>query len=265
MINSNDTILEFKDVCFGYSATETLHNISFKVQKGDFIAVVGPNGGGKTTLIKLALGLVHPQRGHILLLDKPPCETRKNAGYVPQLFMFDQTFPVQVRDIVRMGRIDCLRFGFYRKKDDMEVDRALTEAEALDLKNRQFSELSGGERQRVLLAQALVSRPEILLLDEPTANVDATVEKRLYKLFKKLNEKVTVFLVSHNLNIVTKHANKILCVNKTAAIHSTQDLSKSHAGFLFVNDMTVFTHSNTCPVSDATGLLQTDHKAPKES
>ncbi len=256
--------MDFQDVCFGYTSVETVHNISFKVQKGDFIAVVGPNGGGKTTLIKLALGLVHPQRGRVRLLGKPPQETRKKVGYVPQLFMFDQTFPVQVKDVVRMGRIDRLKWGFYRKTDDMEVDRALLEAEATELKNRSFSELSGGERQRVLLAQALVSRPEILMLDEPTANVDASVEKRLYDLFKKLNEKVTVFLVSHNLNVVTKHANRVLCVNKTAAIHSTRDLSKSHAGFLSANDMTVFTHSDTCPVSDATELLKSDHNAQME-
>jgi zinc transport system ATP-binding protein len=260
---TRDTVLEFRDVCFGYTANETLHNVSFCVQNGDFLAVVGPNGGGKTTLIKLALGLVRPQRGKVLLFGKNPRDTRKRVGYVPQIFMFDQTFPVRVKDVVRMGRIDCARWGFYRKIDDKAVDRALDEAEASELKHKPFSELSGGERQRVLLAQALVSRPELLLLDEPTANVDAVTEKRLYELFKKLNTGMTVFLISHNLNVVTRHANRVLCVNRTAGMHSTQDVSGSHIS-LPDNDMTLLTHSDNCPVTDSTVFLQTDHRAKTE-
>lgn len=254
-------VLEFRDVCFGYSAVETIHNVSFTVREGAFVAVVGPNGGGKTTLVKLALGLIKPHRGKILLFHRDPSETRSRVGYVPQILLFDPNFPVRVKDVVRMGRVEKVRWGGYRKTDDESVENALEKVEAVDLLNAAFSDLSGGERQRVLLAQALVSQPELLILDEPTANVDSGGEKRLYDLLKKMNETLTIFLVSHNLNVVTRHADQILCVNRTAELHAIETVSTSQMQTASGTDLTVLLHTDRCPVTDSSRFVNTEHRA----
>lgn len=264
MSKTRQPVLEFSDVCFGYSSVETIHNASFAVQDGAFVAVVGPNGGGKTTLIKLALGLIKPQRGKILLFGRDPTETRARVGYVPQIMMFDPHFPVRVKDVVRMGRVEKVRWGKYRKTDDTTVLDALEKVEAADLVDKAFSELSGGERQRVILAQALVGHPELLILDEPTANVDAIVEKRLYDLLKKINETITIFLVSHNLSVVTKHADHILCVNHTADLHPIESVSKASVQSVNGTDLTVLFHADNCPVTDSSPYMNTEHRADPE-
>lgn len=264
MKSTGDIILEFRNVCFGYDSGEILHNVSFAVSRGDFVAVVGPNGGGKTTLIKLALGLNQPQRGTVLLFGDSPQKTRSRAGYVPQALMFDPGFPVRVRDVVRMGRVDHVRWGLYRKMDNLAVDRALTATESLELEKKPFSDLSGGERQRVLLAQALVSEPELLLLDEPTANVDAGVEKRLYELFNRLHYDKTLFLVSHNLNVVTRHATHVLCVNHTAEYHPIDAIASSQVQTADGADLTLLFHTAQCPVTDASRHMALEHKADRE-
>ncbi|MGB3976950.1 MAG: ABC transporter ATP-binding protein [bacterium] len=264
MNKSRQPVLEFRDVCFGYSSVETIHNASFVVREGAFVAVVGPNGGGKTTLIKLALGLIKPQRGKILLFGRDPTETRARVGYVPQIMMFDPHFPVRVKDVVRMGRVEKVRWGMYRKADDASVLDALEKVEAIDLMNKAFSDLSGGERQRVILAQALIGHPELLILDEPTANVDAVVEKRLYDLLKKINETITIFLVSHNLNVVTKHADHVLCVNHTADLHPIDAVSKSSMQSVSGADLTVLFHADNCPVTDPSRYMNIDHRADLE-
>lgn len=265
MSTHSEPILEFRDVCFGYGPGEILHNVSFKVKRGDFVAVVGPNGGGKTTLIKLALGLIQPKRGSVRLFGDDPEKTRRRAGYVPQALLFDPGFPVRVRDVVRMGRVDRIRMGLYRKTDDRAVDRALEATEAMNLARKAFSELSGGERQRVLLAQALVSEPEFLLLDEPTANVDAGVEKRLYDLFNRLHHDVTLFLVSHNLNVVTRHATHVLCVNHTAEIHSIDTIAAEQMRSADGADLTLLLHTAQCPVTDSSRLMAVDHRAQQDN
>ncbi len=265
MTRIDENILEFRDVCFGYGSGEVLHNVSFTVRRGDFVAVVGPNGGGKTSLIKLALGLVQPRHGQVKLFGEPPQQTRARVGYVPQALLFDPGFPVRVRDVVRMGRVERVRWGLFRKIDDSAVNRALAATEALDLATKAFSELSGGERQRVLLAQALVSEPELLLLDEPTANVDASVEKRLYELFSRLHKNVTLFLVSHNLNVVTRHATHVLCVNRTAEIQPIDSVTSTQLQSADGADLTMLFHTTQCPVTDASRFMATHHRAGQET
>jgi zinc transport system ATP-binding protein len=257
-------ILEFRDVCFGYTAVETIHNVSFTVREGAFVAVVGPNGGGKTTLIKLALGLIKPHRGKILLFNRNPAATRSRVGYVPQILLFDPNFPVRVKDVVRMGRVEKVSWVGYRRTDDALVNDALEKVDAVNLVNAAFSDLSGGERQRVMLAQALAGQPELLILDEPTANIDSNAEKRLYDLLKKMNETLTIFLVSHNLNVVTRHADQILCVNRTAELHAVETVSKTQMQTASGTDLTVLFHTDSCPVTDSSRFINTEHRAGRE-
>ena len=208
-----DIVLDFKNVCFAYEQREVLHNINMQIRRKDMIAVVGPNGGGKSTLLKLALGIIRPVRGEIELFGKPINGQIKHTGYVPQSLMYDNSFPVNVMDVVLMGRAERHVCGLYNKTDKAVAMQALEEVELADLARRSFSQLSGGEKQRVMIAQALASEPEIIFLDEPTANVDSIIENKIYDLLAELNKRITIIVVSHNLNVVTRYASHLACVN----------------------------------------------------
>jgi len=260
-----DIILQFEDVCFAYENSEILHNISFPVRKGDMLAVVGPNGAGKSTLLKLTLGLLKPLRGKIRIFNLPPNKCRTKIGYVPQYLIFDQAFPVSVLDVVLIGRVDKHLFGPFRKKDKIIAMDALEKVDLAHLATRPFSKLSGGERQRVLIAQALVSNPELLLLDEPTANVDNKTEHEIYNLLNRLNKDITIIIVSHNLNVVTRHASHVLCVNKTTTIVPMNEFNKSnHLHTVFKGDIAVLQHCQDCQVIDSSSVMNEPHHADKE-
>ncbi|MCD4652378.1 metal ABC transporter ATP-binding protein [bacterium] len=261
MNKHQDKVIEFINVCFSYGVNEILHNVDFDICRNDFVAVVGPNGGGKTTLIKLILGLIKPQRGTVKLLGDLPKLTRYRVGYVPQIVHYDLRFPVTVRDVVRMGRIGMHGFGAFKKNDDLAVQNALNKTYSLEFIDQSFADLSGGERQRVMLAQALVADPDILLLDEPTANIDSSVEKELFELFRKLNESITFVLVSHNLNVVTKHANKILCINRTTQIRSLENMTTSQIHSAEGAELALLLHNDQCPVHDSSKTMKFEHKA----
>ena len=259
-----DIILQFKDVCFAYENAEILHNVSFFVNKGDMVAVVGPNGAGKSTLLKLSLGLLKPLRGKISVFNHPPVKVRTKIGYVPQYLIFDQVFPVNVLDVVLLGRVDKHLFGPFRKKDKIIAMDALEKVELSKFASRAFSKLSGGERQRVLIAQALVSNPELLLLDEPTANVDNKTELEIFNLLNRLNQDITIVMVSHNLNVVTRHASHVLCVNKTASILSMKDYNESNKLHTVVKgDVAVLQHCENCQINDPSSVFNEPHHAKK--
>ena len=211
-----------RDVCFAYGANEVLHNVSFDIPRKALVAVVGPNGGGKTTLLNLLLGVLQPRFGSISVLGKPAAVGRRRIGFVPQHIHFDPSFPISVIESVMLGRAAENLFGGFNKQDRRVAAEAL-ETVGLSYKAKSlFAELSGGERQRVLIAQALCYETELLLLDEPTANVDAKTEAELYALFKELNKTKTVMIVSHNLRVVISHATHILCVNRTVDLHDVK-------------------------------------------
>lgn len=260
MSNTVKPVVQFEQVCFSYGRSEVLHDISVTVNESDFVAVVGPNGGGKTTLIRLILGLIKPMHGTIRLFNGLPVETRHRVGYVPQSLHYDCHFPVRVKDVVRMGRVEKTRFGRFGELDDEAVKRALDSTHGRYLMNKPFAELSGGERQRVLLAQALVADPGLLLLDEPTANVDSVVEKELFELFCELNKKLPIIMVSHNLNVVTLHASHVLCVNRTAEMHELDSVSANRINSAEGTDLAVIFHNQQCPVHDASYVMKSAHK-----
>jgi zinc transport system ATP-binding protein len=196
--------------------------VTFKVRRGSFVAIVGPNGGGKTTLLKLILGLLTPDRGRIEVLGLPPVRARRRVGYMPQHVNLDPRFPVNAGDVVLMGRLGPRRpLGPYRPADLTAAREALAACEAADLYARPFASLSGGQRQRVLIARAIAGEPELLLLDEPTASLDPAVQDDLYELLQQLNERMTVVMVSHDVSTVSRHVDQVLCVNVQVAQHET--------------------------------------------
>jgi zinc transport system ATP-binding protein len=218
-------VITIENVSFSYDGVPVLEKVSFTVDSGDFSIMVGPNGGGKTTLLKLILGLLKPSSGVVRVFGKPPEKVRHSIGYMPQHQQFDPKFPVAVADVVLMGRLKEGRFGLYSKDDRKIASLALKEIGMSEYEKRSFSALSGGQRQRVLLARALVGDPHLLLLDEPTANVDLEVETRLMSILEELNKRMTILMVTHDLGFVTDAVKACVCVNRKAFIHPTAELS----------------------------------------
>ena len=216
-------LVEINDLCFSYRAQEVLHHINLTVEEGDFVSIIGPNGGGKSTLLKLILGLLSPSRGTVRIKGRPPRAAMASIGYMPQHFNHHHHFPATALDIVLMGCHDPrqrLRFGAgkQRRRQGMAVLERLGVA---DFAGRRIADLSGGQRQRILIARALVSQPELLILDEPTSNIDTKGQTELYQLLQELNQELTIITVSHNLFIVSSYAKSIACLNRRLHYHKS--------------------------------------------
>jgi len=237
-----------RDLTFSYDGTPVIEHAELCVDEGSFVSIVGPNGGGKTTLLKLMLGLLRPASGSVAIFGRKPSEARSETGYVPQRPQFDPQFPISVRDVILTGRLGTSR-GFFRSNSaDREIARAaLAEVELGDMKDAMFSSLSGGQQQRALIARALASRPRMLLLDEPTAGLDRIVESRLYKLLRELTKRLTVVLVSHDLGFVSKFVDRVVCVNREVHIHPTSDLSSDLINELYGTDVKLIRHDVHTP------------------
>jgi zinc transport system ATP-binding protein len=208
--------VRFEDVSFSYRDHVVLDRARFHIHEGEFSALVGPNGAGKTTVLKLLLGLARPVSGFIDVFGKKPEEARAEIGYVPQMASFDAAFPIAVREVVRMGR---LRGGIrrYVSDDARAVDRALEAADVGDLAARHYAALSGGQRRRVLVARALAAEPRLLLLDEPTANMDSDSEARLFSALGSLKGRTTVLIVTHDTGFVSALTDSVFCVGDRGA------------------------------------------------
>jgi zinc transport system ATP-binding protein len=251
--------VEVRDVCFSYGAQEVLHNVSFALAPRTLVAVVGPNGGGKTTLLRLLLGALAPRYGTIRVLGQAPELARGRVGYVPQSIPFDPRFPVSVREVVLMGRVGKARLGLFGGEDRDAARRALARVRLERFEGRAFAELSGGERQRVMIAQALACGSELLLLDEPVANIDPEHASQMYELFRELSADVTVLMVSHNLGVVTGHATHVLCVNRTAGLHAIGEVASQTFTEAFGGSLTAIRHDASCHVMDPSAALHGPH------
>jgi zinc transport system ATP-binding protein len=245
--------IEFKRVDFSFNGTLALEDVSFIVNGGDFASIVGPNGGGKTTILKLVLGLLAPLTGSVSVLGKEPKKARRQIGYMPQYAHFDPSFPVSVLDVVMMGRLGKKRLNprFFSSEDRDNSIGALGNVYLERFEDKSFAELSGGQRQRVLIARALVSEPELLLLDEPTANLDRVVERQFYDLLSELNGNgLTVIIVSHDLGFVSRYVKNVVCVNRTVVMHDTAEVDSETVSEFFGGDFRMVHHDRTCAEGD---------------
>lgn len=210
-----------------YDNTLALENICLNVREGEFLGIIGPNGGGKSTLLKAILNLVRPSSGEVLIYGKPPSESHGIIGYVPQHTLLDRKFPISVFEVVLSGFTSTKITPFYRysKEDIKKAEEMLELLDITPLSQRQISSLSGGQFQRMLIARALASNPRLLLLDEPTASVDAKTREHIYELLAKLNKEMTIILVSHDLLAISTRVNRIACLNESLVYHGEPELT----------------------------------------
>lgn len=241
------TVVEFTGVSFSYGGAPVLEEVSFAVRQGEFVGVVGPNGGGKTTLLRLASGILRPARGAVCIFGGPPERARARVGHVPQYLRFDSLFPVRVWDVVLMGRQGGNGRGlFYRRADKEAAARALREVNLYEQRRRPFAELSGGQRQRVLIARALVSGPELLLLDEPTSQVDVAAEGEIRTLLHGLKGRMTVLWVTHDLSFVSTYVERVLCVNRRLVEHPVGDSAAGAPAEFYGELVRAVRHDRVC-------------------
>ena len=224
-----DPLILVENVSFSFNGLEVIQNVSFAISPGDFVALIGPNGSGKTSLIRIILGILKPSTGRVVLLGEELSQFTQwqRIGYVPQKAThMDPYFPASVREVVAMGLLSKKRFPrLFTRQDEAVIDRALDQVDMKALKNRRIGELSGGQQQRVFIARAIVNGPDVLFLDEPTAGVDADTQARFYEMLADLNRKegLTIVLITHDFGIITKHVNKVACLNQRLFFHGTHD------------------------------------------
>lgn len=219
-IDHTKNIIELKNVSFSYAKDDVIKDVSLAIHKGDYIGIIGPNGGGKSTIIKLMLKLLKPRKGTIKLFgtDINHFKDWYKIGYVPQKTTFERNFPVSVEEVVTMGRYANLGlFHFPGKPDKKKVNDALEHVDMTAYKKRFISDLSGGQQQRVFIARALVTEPEVIFLDEPTVGVDVKTQKQFYGLLRKLNHELdlTLVLATHEMDIVGHEATELVYINRT--------------------------------------------------
>jgi len=219
------SIIKIKNLSFSYEKQKILENINLEVQKKDFLAIIGPNGGGKSTLLKLILGINPIQQGTVLTFGELPKKNLAKIGYVPQNTNVNTDFPIKVIEVVLMGHIGTKRplFG-YANEEKMCALGALAQVGMEKFANEKIGSLSGGQRQRVMIARALCAHPQILILDEPTASIDVQGQKQIYELLKTLNAYITIIVVSHDISVIMQYANTVVHINKTLSAHDISDL-----------------------------------------
>lgn len=240
-------VIEVSDLSFRFDGgPPVLEEVNLEIAAGDFASVIGPNGGGKTTLVKLLVGLLTPTAGRVRVFGLPPAKARPRVGYMPQHAMMDPRFPVRATDVVLMGRLGSgRRFGNYTRDDREAAAAALTEVGLEDHGARPFSDLSGGQRQRVLLARALVTKPELLLLDEPAAGLDHKVELDFFELLQELNRQLTIVLVTHDLGFVSGFVRTVICVHRHVDIHPTSALDGRAISEIYGGDVRMVRHDHS--------------------
>lgn len=237
-------IIEINNLDFTYNGEAILQDVNLAIPEKDFVAIIGPNGGGKTTLIKLILGLLTPDKGTIRINGKSPREASSCIGYVPQDIHLNQSFPITVMDVVLMGKLDPKR-RLSRRSAANRSD-ALAALERMDMAayaDKKIGTLSGGQRQRVFIARALVTGPKLLLLDEPTSSIDTKGQADFYQFLREFNKDITILVVSHDLLVISRYVKSVTCVNKKVHYHDQSEITGD-----MMETMYPCTAEEVCPV-----------------
>lgn len=227
--------IEISDLCVSYGNNTVLENINLTVEKGEYLGIMGPNGGGKSTLLKAVLGLIPITSGEVKIFGNSINNNKKTLGYVPQFSAMDKKFPITVREVVQTsflkhGLHPLFRFG---KEHKSAAEKVLSDVGLDGFGDKQISELSGGEFQRVLIARALAAKPAVLLLDEPTASVDPASREKIYSLIGEINKEVTVIMVTHDMTAVASEVKKLACLNQTLVYHGHPELTEKVVNKLY--------------------------------
>lgn len=254
MTNTLEAVVQIEHVFFGYpppGSEPVLEDVSLSIGPHDFLGIIGPNGGGKTTLLKIILGLLAPQRGTVRVLGRAPAEVRPRIGYVPQHARIDPGVPASVLDVVLTGRLARSAWGFHYARQHTEAAlAALAQTQMESMARRTLATLSGGQRQRVLIARALASDAELLLLDEPTAGVDPHMEQGLTDLLHRLNQRLPIVIVSHDVSFVSTHLQRIACLNRRLNCHAAHEISREVIAEMYHAPIRAVEHQHECPLSD---------------
>ncbi|MGQ1910217.1 metal ABC transporter ATP-binding protein [Marinifilum sp. RC60d5] len=218
-----NTLLELKSVSVAYDDNVVLTDVDLLVKEKDFLGVIGPNGGGKTTLLKVILGSLKPFKGSIIHSGNTPC----TVGYLPQVNRIDKKFPISVLDVVLSGLMSQKGvFARYKSADKKKANELMEQMGIFHLRNKNIGGLSGGQLQRIFLCRAIISDPDLLILDEPDTYVDSKFEGELYEILDKLNNKMAIIVVSHDVGTICSHVKTIACVNKTLCYHDSNIISE---------------------------------------
>ena len=246
-MSKNQPVISISNLSFSYTpGLPVLENVSLEIPSGQSGCIVGPNGGGKSTLLKLMLGLLQPVSGSIKVLGGSPAKSRRKIGYMPQYHQLDASFPASVLEVALMGRLTPRTFFAYKKSDRNAAMEALDILGIADLAEQSFAGLSGGQRQRVLIAHALAGEPELLLLDEPTANIDPGAEEQFYATLDELRRRMTVITVSHDLGFVNRETDLVICVNRSVNIHRASDFTAETADEVYHHHVNMIKHDHSC-------------------
>jgi zinc transport system ATP-binding protein len=225
--------IQVHNLSFQYDDNPLLENISFEISKGECVAIFGPNGGGKTTLLKLLMGFLKPSRGSLLINGMPPQKSRRLMGYVPQISHLDRQFPITALDVVKMGALSPSLLHSYSGDSQSEALQMLDKVGLKEMAKEPFGSLSGGQSQRVLIARALMGRPEYLFLDEATASVDPSAEKDFHTLINELKGTITIVMVTHDLPMEMSYIDRFFCVYTSITLFSPSQVCDHFAKGLY--------------------------------
>lgn len=214
-------LIKIKDLTVKYDDYTAIENVNFSIEENKFITIIGPNGGGKTTLIKAILGFIKPNKGEIIK------SSGLKIGYVPQKNSFEQEFPISVSQVILSGDLKnkMQLLHRYKAKSWDRLNDTLKHLDIIDLKDQQINELSGGQLQKVLLGRAIISNPNLLILDEPFSNIDTNSTNKYFQLLKKLSSDMAILMISHDIGIITSFTDDVVCMNKTAHYHHGSHLT----------------------------------------
>ena len=246
--------IAIRGVSFRYGATPALEGINVDIPAGEFFGLIGPNGAGKSTLVKLMLGLLRPDSGAIYIRGRAPAKARDLIGYVPQHASFSRDFPILVQEVVMLGaygagywRGGFRRYGWFNRHERAAAANAMRAVEIESIADKPIRGLSGGELQRMLIARALIGKPEILILDEPTSNIDLRAEESIFSLLKRYNERMTIIVVSHDVAFISGYAHRVGCLNRTLVCHATESIDGRTIEELYGGSIRMIRHSAVAP------------------